>query len=81
MAPTAASRRDVFQSRATTQQLDRPAYDSTPPYDQGSPTALTEDVRTVSGIRFEHSAHNPVERLVRQYSLSYVEFILSAVVP
>ena len=74
MAPTAVSRRDVFRSIATTQYLDWPAYDSTPLYDQSSLTALIEDIRTVSGIWFEHSAHNSVEGFVCQYPLSHVEF-------
>ena len=74
MAPTAVSRRDVFRSIATTEYLDWPAYDSTPLYDQSSLPALIEDFRTVSGIWFEHNAHDSVEGFVCQYPLSYVEF-------
>jgi IS4 transposase len=74
MAPTAVSRRDVFRSIATTEYLDWPAYDSTPLYDQSSLTALIEDFRTVSGIWFEHNAHDSVEGFVCQYPLSYAEF-------
>jgi hypothetical protein len=74
MAPTAVSRRDVFRSIATTQHLDWPAYESTPLYDQSSLTALIEDFRTVSGIWFEHNAHDSVEAFVCQYPLSYVDF-------
>lgn len=74
MVPTPVSRRDVFRSIATTQYLDWPAYGSTPLYDQSSLPALIEDFRTVSGIWFEHDAHDSVERFVCQYPLSYVEF-------
>ncbi|MDQ2054069.1 hypothetical protein [Halobellus sp. H-GB7] len=74
MAPTAVSRRDVFRSIATTQYLDWPAYDSTPLYDQSSLPALTEDFRTVSGVWYEHNAHDSVEGFVCQYPLSYAEF-------
>jgi hypothetical protein len=74
MAPTSVSQRDVFRSIATTQYLDWPAYDSAPLYDQSSLTALTEDFRTVSGIWFEHNAHDSVEGFVCQYPLTYVEF-------
>lgn len=74
MAPTAVSRRDVFRSIATTQYLDWSAYDSTPLYEQGSLTALAEDVRTVSGIWFGHPDHDSVEAFVCHYPLSYVEF-------
>ena len=74
MAPTSVSQRDVFRSIATTEYLDWPAYDSTPLYDQSSLTALIEDFRTVSGIWFEHDAHDSVEGFVCQYPLSYVGF-------
>lgn len=74
MAPTAVSRRDVFRSIATTPYLDWPVYDSTPLYEQNSLTALTEDIRTVSGIWFEHPAHDSVEAFVYHYPLPYVEF-------
>src|SRR6056297_695625 len=74
MAPTSVSQRDVFRSIATTEYLDWPAYDSAPLYDQSSLTALIEDFRTVSGIWFEHDAHDSVEGFVCQYPLPYVEF-------
>ena len=68
------SRREVYRRIAQRSYVDWPAYDSTPLYDQSSLTALTEDIRSVSGIWFEHSAHNSVEGFVCQYPLSYVEF-------
>ncbi|MFA9518435.1 transposase [Halopenitus sp. H-Gu1] len=74
VVPSNTSRRDVFRRIAQRPHVDWPAYDSTPLYDQSSLTALTEDIRTVSGIWFEHSAHNSVEGFVCQYPLSYVEF-------
>ncbi|WP_369333758.1 transposase [Halorubrum sp. SP9] len=74
MVPSDTSRRDVFRRIAQRPHVDWPAYDATPLYDQSSLTALIEDFRTVSGIWFEHSAHNSVEGLVCQYLLSYVEF-------
>jgi len=74
VVPSDTSRRDVFRRIAQRPHVDWPAYDSTPLYDQSSLTALTEDIRTVSGIWFEHSAHNSAEGFVCQYPLSYVEF-------
>ena len=74
MAPTAVSRRDVLRSIATTGYPDWPAYDSTPLCDRRSLPALIEDLRTVSGIRFEHDAHGSVEGVVCQCPPSYVEF-------
>jgi len=74
VVPSDTSRRDVFRRIAQRSHVDWPAYDSTPLYDQSSLTALTEDIRTVSGIWFEHSAHNSAEGFVCQYPLSYVEF-------
>ncbi len=58
MAPAAVSRRDVFRSIATTEYLDWPAYDLTPLYGLSPLTALIEDFRTVSGVWFEHDAHD-----------------------
>ena len=74
MVPTRESRRSVFRRIAHRQHVDWPAYESTPLYGQSSLTALTEDFRTVSGIWFEHNAHDSVEGFVCQYPLSYVEF-------
>ena len=74
MVATYESQRSVFQRIARRQHVDWPAYESTPLYDQSSLTALTEDFRIVSGIWFEHSAHDSVEAFVCQYLLSYVEF-------
>ncbi|MFD1685937.1 transposase [Halobellus litoreus] len=71
---TYESQRSVFRRIARRQHVDWPAYESTPLYDQSSLTALSEDFRTVSGIWFEHSAHDSVEAFVCQYPLSYVEF-------
>ena len=71
---TDSSRRDVFRRVAQRPLVDWPAYDSTPLYERSSLTALSEDIRTVSGVWFEHSAHNSVEGFVCQYPLSYVEF-------
>ncbi|QGX93790.1 transposase [Haloplanus rallus] len=74
VTPSDTSRRDVFRRIAQRSHVNWPAYDSTPLYDQSSLTALTEDIRTVSGIWFEHDAHDSVEGFVCQYPLSYVEF-------
>lgn len=72
-APT-VSRRDVFQTIATTSWYDWPAYESTPLYDQESLGALEEDIRTVAKVWFEHDAHESVDEFVCHIPLSYVEF-------
>ncbi len=69
-----SSRRDVFRQIARRPHVDWSAYDSTPLYERSSLTALSEDIRTVSGVWFNHYAHDSVDAFVCQYPLSYVEF-------
>ncbi|WP_246989537.1 transposase [Halorientalis marina] len=74
MISSNTSRRDVFRQIAQRPHVDWPAYDSTSLYDRSSLTALSEDIRTVSGAWFNHHSHDSVEAFVCQYPLSYVVF-------
>jgi len=74
VAPTCASRRNVFRWIARKPHVEWPAYDSTPLYDRGSLAGLESDVRTVSEAWFDHDAHTSVELFVCTVPLTYFRF-------
>ncbi|MFD1514435.1 hypothetical protein [Halomarina rubra] len=68
------ARRTIFHTIAGTSYHNRPAYRSSPLYDQQSLPALEEDVRTIPSEWFTHDAHECVKAFVCHLPLAYMEF-------
>jgi len=74
MAPTTASKQEVFRSITQQSFQHWPAYRDFPAYDRTSLAGLGEDVRTVAEQWFRHDQHDDIDEFVCELSLAYFEF-------